>query len=185
MKKLAAITLAAVLPALALAATFEGVTMPDKVDVAGKSLALNGMGLRTKLFFKVYVAALYVETPSKDPNAIVTTDQVKSVKMSMLRDLSKEQIAEAIREGFEKNAKAQLPQLKERLDKFIAQIPNVKKGEVLELTYVPGSGTTATSKTGGETAKIEGKDFADALFSVWLGKSPVDEDLKKGMLGTK
>jgi hypothetical protein len=30
---------------------------------------------------------------------------------------------------------------------------------------------------------VEGKDFADALFSVWLGQSPVDESLKNGMLG--
>ncbi|MCM2317339.1 MAG: chalcone isomerase family protein [Thermoanaerobaculia bacterium] len=30
---------------------------------------------------------------------------------------------------------------------------------------------------------MEGKDFADALFAVWLGKYPVDEKLKDGMLG--
>jgi hypothetical protein len=30
---------------------------------------------------------------------------------------------------------------------------------------------------------VQGKDFADALFSVWLGKQPVDDGLKKAMLG--
>jgi hypothetical protein len=32
---------------------------------------------------------------------------------------------------------------------------------------------------------VEGKDFADALFSVWLGKDPADDDLKAGMLGSE
>ena len=183
MKKLAAVALAIVLPGLALAKDFEGVKVPDTAEVNGKTLNLQGMGLRTKLFFKVYVAALYTETANKDGNAVVNADMVKRVRMSMLRDLKRDDIANAIREGFEKNAKGQMPQLKERLDKFIAQMPDaVNKGEVLEITYVPGSGTIVTSKSG-DAAKIEGKDFADALFSVWLGKSPVDENLKKGMLG--
>jgi hypothetical protein len=30
---------------------------------------------------------------------------------------------------------------------------------------------------------IEGKDFADALFSVWLGRTAVDDELKAGLLG--
>jgi len=183
--KHAALAVAFALAMPALAGELEGVQMPDTLDVAGKQLKLNGMGLRKKFFFNVYVAGLYVESPSKDPAALVQADEVKRVKMSMLRDLSRDQIAEAIREGFEKNNKAQLPQLKARLENFIAQMPTaVKKGDVLELTYLPGKGTEVTAKSG-EATHIEGKDFADALFSVWLGKFPVDEDLKRGMLGTR
>lgn len=184
MKKIAAVVLALCLPALALAAEFEGVKVPDTLQAGGKSLTLNGMGLRTKLFFKVYVASLYLENKTADANAVITSDQVKRVRMTMLRDLTKDQIVEAIREGFDKNSRAQLPALKARLDSFIAQIPDIKKGEVLELTYVPGKGTQVSTKSGDATS-VEGKDFADALFAVWLGKAPVDENLKKGMLGSK
>jgi hypothetical protein len=35
---------------------------------------------------------------------------------------------------------------------------------------------------GGEEVSLPGKDFADALFSVWLGKQPVDGELKQEML---
>jgi hypothetical protein len=34
-----------------------------------------------------------------------------------------------------------------------------------------------------EKGVIEGKDFADALFSVWLGANPVQVDLKTALLG--
>src|SRR6185295_14261235 len=46
------------LPALpALAATLAGVTVPDHADAGGTALVLNGAGLRTKFFIKVYVGA--------------------------------------------------------------------------------------------------------------------------------
>ena len=55
-------------------------------------------------------------------------------------------------------------------------------GDDIVLTYVPGRGTVVSVK-GAEKGVIEGKDFADALFSVWLGPNPVQEDLKLALLG--
>jgi hypothetical protein len=75
-----------------------------------------------------------------------------------------------------------MPSLKARLDTVNAAIPDLKKGDELTITYIPGKGTHVQSK-GGQDLSVEGKDFADALFSVWLGKDPVDDDLKDGMLG--
>lgn len=160
----------------------KGVQLQDSITADGKALKLNGAGVRKFIFFDVYVGALYLEETSHDTSTILGKDGVRRVEMTMLRDLDKEKIVEAIREGFEKNSKDKLPALKDRLDKFIAQMPDkVTKGQVLKLTYVPGKGTTVTGQ--GEKAQIEGKDFADALFSVWLGAHPVDDGLKKGMLG--
>jgi hypothetical protein len=157
------------------------VKVPETVNAEGKTLKLNGAGLRTKLMFKVYVASLYLETPSKDSAAIVSSDQVKAIRLSILRSLKGTQVSEAIEEGFEKNSKAQMTALKPRLTKLGSLIPNVEKGDEIALTYVPGKGTVVNVK-GAEKGVIEGKDFADALFSVWLGASPVQEDLKKELL---
>ena len=49
-------------------------------------------------------------------------------------------------------------------------------------TYVPGRGTTVVVGEAEARTRIEGKDFADALFRVWLGEDPVDSDLKDKML---
>ena len=59
------------------AATLAGVTLPDSTQVAGKTLVLNGVGLRTKFVVKVYVAGLYLEQKSSDPNAILKSDSPK------------------------------------------------------------------------------------------------------------
>lgn len=183
-KLLSAAVLSLVVALPALAKDVAGVNFPETATVEGKTLKLNGAGLRTATFLsvKVYAAGLYVENPSQDAGQLISSDQTKRVRMSMLRDLDKEKITNAISEGFEKNNKAQLPALKERLDKLNASIPDVKKGDELVLTYVPGKGTHIESKSG-KALTIEGKDFADALFSVWLGQHPVDKGLKAGMLG--
>jgi len=179
---LTAVVLSLMFAAPAFAKEVAGVKFPETASVDGKELKLNGVGLRSKLMFRVYAAGLYLETPSKDGAAIIGSDQVKRVRMYMLRDLDKKTIVDAIGDGFKKNAGSKLAELQPKLDTFSAAIPDVKKGDELILTYIPGKGTQVSSRTGKELS-VDGKDFADALFSVFVGKSPVDGSLRDGMLG--
>lgn len=159
-----------------------GVKLPDTVTVDGKTLKLNGAGVRKKAFFKVYVAGLYVETPSKDAAALVSSNQSKSMRLHMLRNVEGPKISGAIADGFELNSKAALPQLKARLDQLAKLIPDVKEGEEIALTWVPDKGTEVAVR-GTTAGTIEGRDFADALFAVWLGPTPVQDDLKRALVG--
>jgi hypothetical protein len=189
MKRISTLSLAAVavtglfLSARPLVAKeLAGVNLPDTMSAGEKTLTLNGLGLRKKAIFKVYVGGLYLEAPSKDAAAILAADSAKAVKMSFLRDLKKTQLTEAFAEGFEGNAKEKAASQKAAIDKMLALVPDVKEGETMSFVYVPGTGTTLYS---GDKAlgTFEGKDFADAVFSIWLGPKPPSEDLKKGMLG--
>ena len=177
-----AIALGLALGSVAPAAELAGVKMPDTDTVEGETLKLNGLGLRKKAFFKVYVAGLYVETPSKDPAAILASNEIKSMRLHILRSLKGSQVSDAIAEGFERNSKSELPKLKARLDKLAAMIPDVEEGDQIVLTWIPDKGTKVTVR-GTDRGMIEGRDFADALFAVWLGPEPVQDDLKKALLG--
>jgi hypothetical protein len=159
-----------------------GVNLPDTLTAGDKTIRLNGLGLRKKAIFKVYVGGLYLEAASKDAAAIVAADAPKAVRMHFLRDLKKSQLTEAFSEGFEANAKEKAAAQKAALDRMLALVPDVKEGDTMSFVYVPGKGTTLFS---GEKAlgTFEGKDFADAIFLLWLGPKPPSEDLKKGMLG--
>ncbi len=180
--KLSAVALSLLLAAPAFAKEVAGVKYPETATVEGKELKLNGAGVRTKMVFKVYTAGLYVENPSTDGAKLISADEIKRVRMYMLRDLDKKTIGDAMAEGFKKNAGSKMAELQPRLDTFTAALPDVKKGDEITLTYVPGQGTRVQSKSGKEIT-VEGKDFADALFSVFVGAKPVDGDLKDGMLG--
>jgi len=183
MKKttLAAALLFAVCAALP-AAEVSGVSVPDTATVDGKSLKLNGAGLRKKAIFKVYVAGLYVENPTHDAAALLSSNQVKSMRLHMMRSLKGKQIGESIQEGFDRNSKAQQDKLKDRLAKFTAMIPDVEEGDEIAMTWVPDQGTKVSVR-GTDRGTIEGRDFADALFAVWLGPDPVQDDLKKALVG--
>lgn len=181
---LAALLLPLLAPSPSAAATVSGVEMAPRVQVGGETLTLVGAGLRKKLMFKVYVAGLYLEKPTHEALQAVRSEQTKRVVMVMLRDLERGKITEAVEEGFEKNNQAAMPALRERLTRFNQGIRDLEEGDRLTITYRPGEGTVLESK-GGERLVVEGKDFADALFSVWLGAHPVDADLKSAMLGAK
>ena len=186
MKNLFMLVMAALLsPALAQTTagrTIKGVTLPVQVVRDGKSLTLNGMGVRTKVVIKVYVGGLYVERTSKDANSLISSEQGKLMELVFLRNVGGAAVADAINEGFEKNSKEQLPALKERMGKFRALIPDLIKGDKLAFFYDPAKGLIVEAN-GRVAGKIEGRDFAEALFRSWLGNRPADKDLKKGLLG--
>ena len=176
----AVLALSLALPALALEVA--GVRVPDSTVVGGKTLALNGAGLRKKVFFKVYVGALYLEQRSSDPAAIVAADGAWKVSMAFKRDVAKKDVLGAFKEGFENNSKTDLEKLLPGLARIDAAMKDLKEGDLLEIAYLPGTGSTITGP-GGVTVTVEGKTFADALLRNWLGDKPADGDLKKGMLG--
>jgi hypothetical protein len=160
-----------------------GIKVPESMQVGGKALELNGAGLRKKFVVKVYVGALYLAEKTKDAKAAIAADAPKAVRMTFLRDLEKGQVMGAFAEGFENNSKNDAKELVRKLDEVAKVIPNrLKEGQTMIVTYVPGKGSTVGME-GGDSATIEGKGFADALFRNWLGDEPADENLRKGMLG--
>jgi hypothetical protein len=186
MRRFAVAVLVAMLAAPMLGAeTLAGVTMPDEVTVSGKALKLNGMGLRKKLVVKVYVAGLYLEHPSHEAAQVVAADEIKRVDMHFLTgQATKARMDEAWLEGFQKNSPADYQALKERVETFMGYFPDMKDGDVIELTMVPGEGTTA-ALNGEVKGTIAGDDFAAALLRVWLGEEPPSKGLQRGLLGLK
>src|SRR5437588_12427907 len=84
-------------PGIAAAAEISGVKLPDQVTLEGKTLKLNGTGLRqaTILRVNVYAAGLYLQNSSGDGEAIANSDQPKSIEMVFMREVSAKQMADA------------------------------------------------------------------------------------------
>lgn len=188
MKVPSLIAMAALCWAVALSVTVvharevSGVSMPEGVSVEGRELRLNGMGLRReKALFKVYVIGLYLEKPTQDAREAIAMDEAKRIVLQMLRDVSREDFVQAVETGIMLNSGPAMPNLRARLDLLEKALPAPKKGNVLDLTYLPGAGTLMRGQ--GQELMIPGKDFADALFSVWLGSKPVSGSLKSELLG--
>jgi len=165
------------------AGELKGVKMEDSITVEGNNLVLNGMALRKKFVFKVYVAGLYL--PAKESNAekIFKSDESRHLIMHFLRSVGPKKINNAWWEGLEENTPNASADLKKKFETLCAYMEKVKDGERIVFSYVPSKGTIVKVK-GAEKGVIEGKDFADALFACWIGPEPgPGEGFKKDLLG--
>lgn len=176
--------LAALAMGAAQAKTCEGVAFPDQVQADGATLKLNGLGLRLATFLKVkvYVGALYLAQPSKDANAILKANAAKRLVLHFVREVDHGDLTKAWDEGFENSAGSQLAALKPRIASFKAMMADMKKGEQIRMDHKPGAGVAVTIK-GAAKGTIQGDDFARALFAIWLGADPPNDELKSGLLG--
>jgi len=183
MKKLALFLMIPVLLLVADAHSFQ---------LGGKELIKAGTGSRTKgILGTFYFATLYIphELKGKFAPEVIEADMPMSVMMQIdSRLLTRERFIEAVNEGFAKASESGYPT--ERKAAFLKLFDSIeiKKGDIIVLNYVPGEGLSSQhkSKEAGSTRSlgtIAGLDFKKALFAIWLGPKPVQESLKKEMLG--
>jgi hypothetical protein len=161
-----------------------GIHFPEQVQVEGRTLSLNGLGLRQATIFKVnvYVGALYVASKSSDPAALLAADAPMMLVLHFVRDVGASSIASGWDEGFEKRAAKDLPALKERIATLKNWMADVKAGQRLTFVVVPGKGVQV-DVNGAAKGTIEGADFTRAFLSIWLGPEPPNAEIKTGLLG--
>ena len=182
-KILTALMVVALTAPVAWAGSLANVTMDDEVTVSGSTLRLNGMGLRKKLWVKAYVAGLYLEEATHDAAAAVNSAGKKRIVMHFLTNkATKKKMDAAWAEGFEANSPGEYKAIEGRVKTFMDYFGDMKVGDVIECTVLPGEGTLVTLN-GEKKGTIEGDDFAPALLRVWLGSKPPAEELKNGLLG--
>ncbi len=183
MRKIALVTAFLAVTAVAEAATVGGVDISDKTTAGGQTLVLNGAGLRKKLFIKVYTGALYLPSKQTSPERILAADTARQLVMHFVFDVEKEKIAEAWQEGLVANTPGTTPAVKQHFSTLASWMEDMKKGQRIVLTYVPGGGTTV-EVNGKVKGVLPDKAVADAILATWIGPKPgPGEDFKKALLG--
>ena len=166
-----------------------GVAFPAKIG----NQSLLGVGLRVrKIAFitaKVYAIGLYVgDTALAGPLAaykgrttapelyrdLVWGDFEKQVTLKFTREVGKQRIQEAMRETLAGADKA-------RVDQFVSYFPEVHTGEECVLRWGAG-GVLETTMAGQPRPAIADKNFAAAVFAIWLGEKPIQEDIKRDLV---
>jgi Chalcone isomerase-like len=173
--------LGVIMVASARAATLAGVELPETVTVDGKTLVLNGIGLRqaTMLKVKAYVGGLYLEQKSSDPKTVIESKQLKRVTLSFLRDIDGAQLASGWADSLRKVGGKEM---EPAIGKFTSLIGDVKNGDRMSFTSRPGAGVEVAVRDQVK-GTVPGDEFSRTLFTVWFGPKPGDENLKRGMLG--
>lgn len=188
-RAVAAGLLLSVCPWMVAAVEVAGVAVDESATVANQKLVLNGAGIRTRAIFKVYVAALYLPQKKDNLRDIVALPGPKRVGVTMLREVSSDELGQALVAGIRKNSTPEetrrfgVPLL--HMGEVFDRIPKLKKGDTFSVDWIPNSGTVVS--VGGKqfAEPIPDEAFYAAILKIWLGDEPADTDLKPAMLGIR
>ena len=173
-------------PVIVAAAEVAGVKIDERTRIGTEDLVLNGAGLRKRAFFQVYAIGLYLPKKTQSAEEAIKSSGARRVAIHMLRDVKAETFTEALAEGIRNNvpeteAKALEPKVKQ-LGTIMSEVGEAKKGMNITLDW---NGAATQLSVDGKPAgqPIPGEEFSRALLRIWLGEHPVQEDLKKALLG--
>jgi hypothetical protein len=158
----------------------KGNRYPETVQVADKTLRLLGAGLREKWVFDVYTLGAYSESGACEGRALISANEVKYIRIDMLRYVSAGKMAEALDKAFRKNMPAPgAADLGIQIKAFLLNFrQDLAKGASIELTYVPGVGTTQKQNGTPAGGVTPGKGFADLLWSCYFSSNTCCPSLK-------
>lgn len=166
----------------------DGIKLADTVQQENTPLVLNGAGVRSIVFFKMYVIGLYLTDKQHSAEALLADAKRKRIELHVVvGEAGTERFVNGFHKGIEKNrSESEMAALRERLAAFeqmFGAVKTVKRGDVIAFDFVPAEGMRV-SLNGAELGRIAGEDFFRALLSVWVGDKPVTGDLKKALLGS-
>lgn len=170
----------------ASAVEVEGIKFDDQTKVGATELLVNGTGVRRK-FGKRYVIALYLPAKAGDAAAVLASKGAKRIAITLVKDVSGDTFADALAKGVENNSsEAEMAAVKDRLKQWtdtVIALGEVKAGSIILIDWLPEKGTQLSINGQAKGKEIAGEDFYKALLRVWLGKDPVQDDIKLGLLG--
>ena len=186
---LAVLALMLALPARAAQPTnpIGGVRFEPKLQLGGQALVLNGTGLRARLIFKAYAAALYLPQPASTADTVVALVGPKRLQIRMLFGVPAQEFVKAFHLGLERNLPADqqagLAERAARFDAMLKPLGELKDGDTVNLDFLPGQGLLFAVNGRLLGAPIPGEDFYGALLRVFVGEKVSDDRLRAGLLG--
>jgi hypothetical protein len=167
---------------VAQAAEFDGVQIPDTMQVGGKTLHLNGFGPRTYslLSIHIYVVSLYLEHPSSNPEQILRSPETKLLIVRFDHNVSAEKAREAWRDGLRNNCVSPCRLDPADVQRFLAEVPAVRAGDVFTLLFTRRGATVGLG--GRRIGFIPKPQFVNAMLATFLGPRPASPRLEQDLL---
>jgi Chalcone isomerase-like len=166
--------------------TLSGVQFEQNITVGGQRLQLNGAGVRFRAIFRVYAAALYTPTKMTRDDEVLKPG-VRRIHMVALRDVGGDQFGKLFTRAMEDNATREefLKSINSvvRMGQIFADAKQFAKGDSIMLDFVPGTGMIVSHKGQQLGAAFKEPEFMNLLLKIWFGPKPVDEALRKALLG--
>lgn len=177
----------AVLSVPAAAATIAEQHFDERIRLADRDLVLNGVGVRAVAWLQGYAAGLYLERKAATAAAVTALPGPKRLRMKMLVEVEAKEFSKAFGKGMRRNLPPAVhTAMADRIaafDRHVMSIGMLKKGDVIDLDFVPATGTLLVVNGQPRGSAVSGDDFNAGLLRIFVGDDPVDAKLKAGLLG--
>lgn len=162
--------------------------LPSNIKAGGTTLVLNGSGMRIlklpMVTLNMYEAGLYVTGKTTDMMGLLDDNKMMALKLRIIsRFINSERMTIAAIDGFEKSTHGHMEHVRQDLDRMLKVFSSdIERGDVYDLIYDPATGTKIY-KNGEYSDRIEGNEFKKALFGIWIGDQPIQEQLRDRLAG--
>lgn len=171
------------------AARIADLSFDDRLRLADTDLVLNGVGLRSVAWLKGFAAGLYLSQKATAPAQALAQAGPKRLQMKMILDVDTKEFIKAFGKSLNRNnTEAERNGMMDRVAQFnrtLEQIGKVRKGDVVDLDFIPGKGLILSVNGTPRGPPVAGEDLYAGLLKVFLGERPVDKKLKAGLLGAE
>lgn len=161
------------------------------INIPG-ALSLSGTTIKKRFFFNVYRLSHFMEKPKGDfptKDSLITfilnANTQQRIELEFLRNVTREQIEEALMQGIEQNnADSDLSKIKQDIQRLSSGFQDeVEKHSTLTLSRLSKKKLNVFFNNT-LVVETENQALADALWSIWFGKDPIvdTEDLVQNIL---
>jgi len=175
------------LTALAITEPDTETVYDDAITFNGIDMVVTGVALREKTFLKVdvYTIVSYVKKGAslgEDKAAgLLNLEEPKMLQMDLTRGFSNSKLKNAFSDVIEDNYE-DLSAFQSDMDTFLAYFTaDAEEGDKLVFAYCPAEGLT-TSLNGTELGVITNAEFMKALWTVWFGEEPANDDMRDNLV---
>ena len=162
----------------------DGTAFSNTVTVKGIRLHLQGAALLRYLYFiEAYTGALYLPETADGSRALenIPRHLVLEYRVAISADDFAKATEKKIRDSV---SDAVFQELLPKIAALNRLYQDVVPKDRYALTYIPGTGTML-SLNGTLLGTIEGAEFSQAVFSIWIGENPIDKGFRDRLLGKK
>jgi len=131
------------------------------------------------MFFKLYDLTLHTDAPKQvPPHVLLNGQHAMRLEFTYLRTIKKPIILESAGKMLERNiSPSEYAPIAARVERLNAAYTTVHKGDRSALSYQQGHGTQLEIN-GEHILTIEGDDFAQLYFRIWLGEQPISTEMR-------
>ncbi|MDY8136493.1 chalcone isomerase family protein [Aquimarina sp. 2201CG5-10] len=147
-------------------------------------LMLNGAGERDRR----YSIALYLDLDFEidgveDGIKVAEKDGNMAFTIKVTGDLTNPELKDLVRNGLERATDGNSYLLENQIRDFLNLLPkDINRFDIFKILHKKGKGLLLF-RNRELLGTINHLEFKKALFKIWLGENPVDQDLKKDLLG--